>query len=621
MARLSPCGQLRSTRSGPARSRRRFHDVTKPSSALRGPAPRGASCDGPPSPRRLEQPFPGKSPISDAPCRRRRHRHTGLHQPAGQLSVAPPHRYARADLRGRDRRRIRAWRRGCGTVGAPSVVSRSAGLPRPRDEQAHSGGGRLAHSPHRSRRGRCREGSSEHSADNVLGQRLDGGFSLAAGRPVGTRDASDRLLPSHLFIRVPAPRGFPTRHARCACAIGETACFHGSAARFGGRRAPAAGVVFPLRCARAVPLTSLSLPAPCTSARTLLYRVGCRGHPLRERVNVDALDGGPETPSIGGRPSPCDALSSVRLRPCDDVAAGLPRCRLSTPSTLAHLTMGRSSDPRSHEPRCRRGCASLDLGAARRFLQPNTTRGHTQRALDPRARVELLAPLLAGTNRCRLRWLPDASPHREPASHDLLAAACARSAPLAWTGQIMGRRTRERQARCWTNVARALLEALRAPGSPSAVRCEAWRAPPRIAQVETHPVDAASRKDAASGEVEVLSAVPEPVREQRGFPVSCAPGPEPRHAASAEALLGGSRACLTMAARLTLTRQAPAVARPAGPGVPKHPLVRRVAAPVAASTIDSARGQMCRELHAPDLLRNGASRNEKAVVTMLFFVH
>jgi len=32
--------------------------------ALRGPAPRGASCDGPPAPRRLEQPLPCTSPIS-----------------------------------------------------------------------------------------------------------------------------------------------------------------------------------------------------------------------------------------------------------------------------------------------------------------------------------------------------------------------------------------------------------------------------------------------------------------------------------------------------------------------------------------------------------------------------
>jgi hypothetical protein len=33
--------------------------------ALRGPAPHGASSDGPPAPRRLEQPSPSTSPISD----------------------------------------------------------------------------------------------------------------------------------------------------------------------------------------------------------------------------------------------------------------------------------------------------------------------------------------------------------------------------------------------------------------------------------------------------------------------------------------------------------------------------------------------------------------------------
>jgi hypothetical protein len=169
-----------------------------------------------------------------------------------------------------------------------------------------------------------------------------------------------------------------------------------------------------------------------------------------------------------------------------------------------------------HGPCCRQDRASLDLGVARRLLQPNTTRGHTQRAIDPRTRVELLAPLLAGTNRCRLRWLTDASPHPEPASHDSHAEACAHGVPLAWTGQVAGRRTREK--------AGALLDERCACPSRSApctrvtcaIRCEAWTASPLVVQIKTHPVSAASRKDALSGEVEVLSTVAKPVREQRG---------------------------------------------------------------------------------------------------------
>jgi hypothetical protein len=66
--------------------------------------------------------------------------------------------------------------------------------------------------------------ASARVAESYLGQRR------AADLPCGsscitTRDASDRLLPSHVFVRVPAPRGFPTRRSACALrAIGEIAC-------------------------------------------------------------------------------------------------------------------------------------------------------------------------------------------------------------------------------------------------------------------------------------------------------------------------------------------------------------------------------------------------------------
>jgi len=66
--------------------------------------------------------------------------------------------------------------------------------------------------------------ASARIAESYLGQRR------AADLPCGsscitTRDASDRLLPSHVFVRVPAPRGFPMRRSACALrAIGEIAC-------------------------------------------------------------------------------------------------------------------------------------------------------------------------------------------------------------------------------------------------------------------------------------------------------------------------------------------------------------------------------------------------------------
>jgi hypothetical protein len=64
----------------------------------------------------------------------------------------------------------------------------------------------------------------QHSCGNLLGQRrvvdLPCGSSSSA-----TRDASNRLLPSHVSVRVPAPRWFPLRRSACALrAIGEIAC-------------------------------------------------------------------------------------------------------------------------------------------------------------------------------------------------------------------------------------------------------------------------------------------------------------------------------------------------------------------------------------------------------------
>jgi hypothetical protein len=68
-------GQLRSTCPRLTRLRRRFRiDRQALVIALRGPAPLGASDDGPPAPRRLEQPSPCTSPISDVLRRHRGHR-------------------------------------------------------------------------------------------------------------------------------------------------------------------------------------------------------------------------------------------------------------------------------------------------------------------------------------------------------------------------------------------------------------------------------------------------------------------------------------------------------------------------------------------------------------------
>jgi hypothetical protein len=84
-----------------------------------GAAPRGASSDGPPAPRRLEQPFPSHAPISDAPRHRRGHRLAGSMLPTGSFAFdarpfgltsrrsparpRPPTPSRLAERRGRDR--------------------------------------------------------------------------------------------------------------------------------------------------------------------------------------------------------------------------------------------------------------------------------------------------------------------------------------------------------------------------------------------------------------------------------------------------------------------------------------------------------------------------------------
>jgi hypothetical protein len=80
----------------------------------------------------------------------------------------------------------------------------------------------------------------------------------------------------------------------------------------------------------------------------------------------------------------------------------------------------------------------------------------------------------------------DTLPHREPASLDLHAPACARRVPLAWTGQMEGRSVRGKASRALLDdVARALLVAPRAPYVAGSIRDEAWRTPSLAAPAET----------------------------------------------------------------------------------------------------------------------------------------
>ncbi len=57
-----------------------------------------------------------------------------------------------------------------------------------------------------------------------------------------------------------------------------------------------------------------------------------------------------------------------------------------------------------HAPVCQRDHVSLNLSVVRRLLQPMSTRGHTLSSCLSSHASGAFTPLLAGTNRCQLRW-------------------------------------------------------------------------------------------------------------------------------------------------------------------------------------------------------------------------
>jgi hypothetical protein len=212
------------------------HRPPKPSpKALRGPAPLGASCDGPPAPRRLEQPSPCTSPISDVPRRHRGHRHGRFQDRRGSTceaeASATPHLAVRREHRPerlpscRDAERV-----------APPVETRFAigveGSRAPRTV--------LTSEPPRRASARAAESSSASAASPIR---------LAA--PRASRRAMRRTDFCHLTSSYEYPRLVDSRPRPSAFAPSRprSRLLHGSAARFGGPshsiESTTAGVLLP----------------------------------------------------------------------------------------------------------------------------------------------------------------------------------------------------------------------------------------------------------------------------------------------------------------------------------------------------------------------------------------
>jgi hypothetical protein len=124
-----------------------------------------------------------------------------------------------------------------------------------------------------------------------------------------------------------------------------------------------------------------------------------------------------------------------------------------------------------------------------------STRGHTRTSCRSSHASGAFAPLLAGTNRCQLRWpfrrvaaWGAGEPRTAHPGSRTVCSTCVDGAVCA------GRSAREKvDARALDEVARALLVTLRAPGSP--VRPTPWSGEPGgLPHRPRSFLDAASRK-------------------------------------------------------------------------------------------------------------------------------
>jgi len=140
------------------------------------------------------------------------------------------------------------------------------------------------------------------------------------------------------------------------------------------------------------------------------------------------------------------------------------------------------------------------------------------------------APLLAGTNRCRLRWSSRASPRGRPTSRDLHPSVFRQTFPLARGWEITGRSARAKARASLDDIARTLLVTPRAPVSPVRFAKGPWGTRRHTGPAEI-PFGCHLAKGGTVERIEVPSVATEPLRERRIAP-SRAPGSGPLHAAS-----------------------------------------------------------------------------------------
>jgi len=158
-----------------------------------------------------------------------------------------------------------------------------------------------------------------------------------------------------------------------------------------------------------------------TLARTRTSLGPPRPTPTRPRERACRRDGLECLPSIE-YPCPATPFRAPGLG-LSGSTAWPPLSRFTTPLARADPCGSSRAWVPVHAPRCRRKTRLSEPSASPDDFCNRIRRAGTPYELSTLAREwEACAPLLAGTNRCRLRRPLDASPHREPASRDLTRA-------------------------------------------------------------------------------------------------------------------------------------------------------------------------------------------------------
>lgn len=248
-------------------------------------------------------------------------------------------------------------------------------------------------------------------------------------------------------------------------------------------------------------------------------------------MNRCASERRPGVSSVRQGPSPRDALSSARLRPSRrrGFATATPAIDVVGP---ARAFLGsRAPSPRPRVPLPAGGALLWARDIACRLLQPYTTRGHTRRASDPRARAGL-----------SLRCSPAAMPAALACPIRFASHRAAREPrPVRALGRSV--RVKESAQPSANDFARPSSLNSRHPGR----RCVRLAGPgtsrKRGTPTEIHVRCRLAKSDAAQ-RIKAPSAETELLRERRSAP-PFAPEPRLRHAASAEALLWSAHTFLT----------------------------------------------------------------------------